>query len=304
MDSANIQLKRIVLRDDDPRFDERIRVMGVGLHERMPQGFVKRGEGLNAWLMVIFHDAVLVELGGVKLQVQAGSTVLWNRNSPHFFGNATKEWDHSWLVFSGSLFDPDIETLGSTMERPLELRCTAVCLAGLQMLLREFAEFGRPETGIVAGEVQLILREIARETAESNWRPEVEPERLALAFIRRHFTEELSVERIADEVGLSQSRLQQRFKLRYGESVQMGVERVRMQEAQSWLAHSGLRIGRVAERAGYDDSFYFSRRFKKFFGISPSEFRAAQNVEAANGHSLEGPAKAASVSLGSLRQDP
>ena len=56
-------------------------------------------------------------------------------------------------------------------------------------------------------------------------------------------------------------------------SVQQFVERRRLEEACYWLMHSGQRIGEIALRTGYEDPFYFSRRFHRAFGESPSTYR-------------------------------
>jgi AraC family transcriptional regulator of arabinose operon len=277
MDDPPAMLNRVFLREDDPSFDGEARLIGVGCRERMPPGRVERRRGLDAWLVVIFHDPIDAELGGRTVRLPGGSLVLWDRNRPHVFGDPAREWNHSWAVFSGRGFERDFAVLRAHTEQPLQLRCAEHCDGILRQLLREFVDFPRPERGIVACLLQQLLREVGRETAQVDWVPEVEPERKAFEFIRSHLREPLTVERIARAAGLSPSRLQQRFRACYGESLQAGVERQRLEEARYWLAHSGLRIAEVAERAGFADPLYFSRRFRRCFGMSPRESRAQQD---------------------------
>jgi len=52
---------------------------------------------------------------------------------------------------------------------------------------------------------------------------------------------------------------------------------MRLQEARYCLIHTGLRIAEVAERVGYVDAFYFSRRFRRAFGQSPLAFRRSHH---------------------------
>jgi AraC-like DNA-binding protein len=52
------------------------------------------------------------------------------------------------------------------------------------------------------------------------------------------------------------------------------VVAVKMREARRMLAGEGMRVAEVAERLGFANPFHFSRRFKAFYGVAPSELRA------------------------------
>jgi AraC-like DNA-binding protein len=49
-----------------------------------------------------------------------------------------------------------------------------------------------------------------------------------------------------------------------------------MERAGSLLRHSDLSVGAVAISVGFEDTLYFSRAFRKFFGASPSDYRARE----------------------------
>jgi two-component system response regulator YesN len=48
---------------------------------------------------------------------------------------------------------------------------------------------------------------------------------------------------------------------------------MRMEKAKELLGSPALKIIDIAERLGYNDSYYFSHCFKKYTGVSPKEFR-------------------------------
>ena len=78
---------------------------------------------------------------------------------------------------------------------------------------------------------------------------------------------------IAAEVGLSPSHLSALFRTSTGSSVLRTATALKMRAARELLAQ-GAPVGEVARRTGYADPFYFSRRFARFHGISPSAFSA------------------------------
>jgi AraC-like DNA-binding protein len=51
------------------------------------------------------------------------------------------------------------------------------------------------------------------------------------------------------------------------------VEKIRMEKAASLLRYSSMKVSTVSNRVGFSHPFYFSLRFKKEFGVSPSEYR-------------------------------
>jgi AraC family transcriptional regulator of arabinose operon len=269
------RMNRLYFAENDPRFDEGVRLLGVGLHERMPPGFVTRRQGLPAFLFVWFHDAVEVELAGRGQVVAAETPVLWDRGRPHHFGHATAQWDHSWIIFGGREPERAMRGLrGALCERPLAAGRSPAVLDYVGRLLREFTEFERPDLPVVAGLLQLLLRELQRAEnvldSAARWH---DPIAAARRFIASHLDRPLTVAAIASAAGLSASRLQELFRAELGQSVMQLVERQRLQQARHWLGHAGLRIAEVAARVGYDDAFYFSRRFRRAFGQCPRAYR-------------------------------
>jgi AraC-like DNA-binding protein len=49
--------------------------------------------------------------------------------------------------------------------------------------------------------------------------------------------------------------------------------RLKMNLAAERLQQPGTLVKQVAERAGFDDPFHFSRAFKSVFGVAPDIFR-------------------------------
>ena len=52
-----------------------------------------------------------------------------------------------------------------------------------------------------------------------------------------------------------------------------------MENAKQLLLQPNLQIQQIAYQTGYKDGNYFSKAFKTFYGISPTEFRAQQIKE-------------------------
>lgn len=97
--------------------------------------------------------------------------------------------------------------------------------------------------------------------------------RHALDLLAEKLQEPLPLDKLARDCGLSVSRLAHLFREQVGMPPQQYLEELRLQRAAQLLRTTGLRIGEIAAGAGYADAFYFSSRFRKKFGRSPSEYR-------------------------------
>ncbi|HUC91088.1 MAG TPA: AraC family transcriptional regulator [Paenibacillus sp.] len=95
----------------------------------------------------------------------------------------------------------------------------------------------------------------------------------AQQYIRERFTEEVSLEEVADFVHLNPHYFSKVFKQQVGETFIDFVTRLRIDMAKSLIASDRLSLKEVCFAVGYKDPNYFSRVFKKITGVSPSEYR-------------------------------
>ncbi len=73
--------------------------------------------------------------------------------------------------------------------------------------------------------------------------------------------------------GLSEPHFYRRFRQVTGSSPIDWLRRERINHARRRLLQSNDPIKQVAEQVGYNDAFFFSRDFKRYTGLAPSEYR-------------------------------
>jgi len=98
--------------------------------------------------------------------------------------------------------------------------------------------------------------------------------RKAINYLAAHFRDPFQMEKLAQYSGLSVSRLAHLFTDQVGMSPQRFLEQHRMQIASRLLRMTDFTVTQVAVEAGYLDPFYFSNRFRRYSGTSPTQFRA------------------------------
>lgn len=96
----------------------------------------------------------------------------------------------------------------------------------------------------------------------------------ALDYIHQNYTEEMTLQRVADHVHISRNYFSIIFKKYIDKNFIDYVIELRVNKAKALLSETTLKIYEVAEKSGFNDVKYFSKVFKKLTGFSPVDFRA------------------------------
>ena len=93
-----------------------------------------------------------------------------------------------------------------------------------------------------------------------------------VAYVGAHYAEHLTLQQIADDLGVSRTRLCAAAKA-HGTTVLELMQERRIAAAQKLLRTTDLPVAQVAELVGVSDYNYFSRVFRTGTGVSPSSYR-------------------------------
>ena len=102
-----------------------------------------------------------------------------------------------------------------------------------------------------------------------------------------HFYQDISLEDVAEEVGVNKIYLGRVFREWTGSTVLDLLISIRMHHARFLLERSDLMVAEIARLLGYQDPGYFSRLFKKREGSSPEKFRNEHPGRQGEGDPLE-----------------
>ena len=95
-----------------------------------------------------------------------------------------------------------------------------------------------------------------------------------LGYSEDHYSEKVSLDRIAENMYLSPFYISKIFKSETGDTPIRHLINIRLEKAREILRKEKDRsIQEVAACVGYDDAYHFSKLYKKHFGVSPSQTR-------------------------------
>lgn len=142
-------------------------------------------------------------------------------------------------------------------------------LGGLQMIqlyLEQFligvlrAEQGKTNASLVASRSEMEYH-LAREARE---------------YLEGHLSENVTLEDLCRELHYGKSRISAVFRKQYGDSVMRFSLRTRLSRAAKDLRETADSVADVSARYGFDSPQYFSRIFRRYFGVSPRDWRRGE----------------------------
>ncbi|MBF8288549.1 MAG: Transcriptional regulator, AraC family, partial [Candidatus Rokubacteria bacterium] len=111
--------------------------------------------------------------------------------------------------------------------------------------------------------------------AQTGWLGALQDKQIgrAITLVHRDPARSWTLASLASEVAMSRSGFAARFTGLVGEPAMHYVARWRMHVALTWLKEDSAALGEMASRLGYQSEAAFSRAFKRFIGVSPSQAR-------------------------------
>lgn len=100
----------------------------------------------------------------------------------------------------------------------------------------------------------------------------------ARLFIKENYTRPLALNDVAQALDVSPSYLSSVFKSDKGETYTKYILRLRMERAAKLLvSYKAGKVGDIAQEAGFTSTKYFDSAFKKYFGMTPNEYRQSES---------------------------
>ena len=142
-------------------------------------------------------------------------------------------------------------------------------------IIRELQQCKYGYEDYIASMFNTILLLVSRqqqegENVEINIPEEIEA---AVAYFNENYNTKISVEDYAKSLHISTNWFIRNFKQYMKISPAQYILSLRMVNAQSLSENTDYKIGEISEIVGYDNQLYFSRVFRKEYGVSPVQYR-------------------------------
>lgn len=95
------------------------------------------------------------------------------------------------------------------------------------------------------------------------------------AYIEEHYQKDISLDELCHRFYCSRATLTSSFRKTYATSVHQYLTAIRLKAGCELLADESCTVGQAARKSGFQDQNYFTKVFKKEYGVTPSHYREA-----------------------------
>ena len=257
-----------------PLQTRRLTIRGIGVQEAMSPCVINRPRGTGDYLLMYFYDPVWAACSELPAQQPAGTLMIWSPGRWQYYGDRSSSFRHSWMHCDGVIIRALLKDLGVPVDHPVRLADAAIIERHLLAVYEELTRQARPDAMIVRNLLDNMCRQIARALRESGKERPIPENMLAVRhLIESEYERSLPLSELAARASLSVSQCAALFRRYFGFPPHEYLQRHRMHQAAYLLRDRNTPVKEVARRVGYGNAFSFSKLFKQYFGVSPTNFR-------------------------------
>jgi len=230
-------------------------------------------------LEYILEGKGYIETADRRYEVRAGDYYLLNRNRYHIYGADREEpYRKMFVVFHGPLVDSLMEhhrLKEDAILRHIDMEAPFRQLLGLlERAVPENHADDMDEAMLMIHRMLLPLRPpaIVREMDTAIGMAE----KLRRYIDANILIRPLPLEHLSDYFRMSESQMIRVFRKEYGQTPGQYILQKRLEAAEYLLWCSSMPVGEIAAKLYFSDSCYFSAVFRKWRGMSPSQFRKSR----------------------------
>ncbi len=243
---------------------------------------IDRPSGAGNYAFVFFRSHSEVVLNGVPMAAEKNCFIIFSPATPHLYRELEKPFVNDWFHCDGN----EIMDFLMQLNLPLDTLIKAVDPLLITSCIRELHSMNRLggplRDQIIDSELRTLFMKLSNLLERASL-----PDKTNCYF--RQFSElrnelysspqtHLSVEEIASRVNLSKSYFQHIYKELFGCSVVSDIIQSRLEYAKYLLGNSSLSVAAISKMCGYENDTHFMRQFKRFVGVTPSQYRLQRYV--------------------------
>lgn len=244
-------------------------------------------------LTLILEGELEYQINGRTYHLVEGEGIFGNSNTLHT-GYSLSGGECRYLSFTfhpkmiygyeGSLIQRKYvePVLISPRMKAIHFRCSEIRSKEILKLLADIHQWTlkRPDAyelkiKLVLGRIWELLFSYMKELPEAPAGDEKNIQRIKtmLSFMQEHYKEKLTLEDIASSVNICKSECCRFFKKHTSTTIFDYLLSFRVEQSLGLLTGTEYSITQIAEMAGFSDSCYYTKIFKKYKGCTPREFR-------------------------------
>ena len=238
---------------------------------------INRRGRVDYYMLYVFSGSLKVKNGHVSRDISENELIIIPPETPYFIETEALPMGYLCVHFTGSEVESKLKKYSIDVFPSVNsLSYTNNMQGRFKALFEAFAK----NDELREYDLALLLERLFIEASRGikNAQSEQIPLSKSIRHINENYTSDIKIGTLAKMENMCMTSYNLAFKEQMGIPPTKYILKLRMEHAASLLSEScDLSIGEVARASGYGDINFFSRTFKSYVGVSPSEYRKRMN---------------------------
>ncbi|AEV99881.1 AraC family transcriptional regulator [Niastella koreensis] len=255
-------------------------VCSLGYYPNARGHYTYRKKGLpENFLFYCVDGAGWYQIGDKKSEVGPNQFFILPQNVEHAYGSAEDNpWSIYWIHFGGESLS-QMNALQAVQKhfKPFYIKSSSEIINMFSRMYKAL-ELGYSTDNLIFANLSLphflslFIYNSKHTTVSPNDKLDVVD--AAILYMQEHINENISLQDLSSHYNYSASRFSSLFKQKTGYAPIDYFIQMKMQKASQQLDFSSSSVKDIALSMGFDDPYYFSKRFRKIIGLSPKQYRS------------------------------
>ena len=226
------------------------------------------------YLMYLCRGKLKIFHGDNEFILKSGQVIIFPPHIPTLYENISDDRiDYRWIHFTGSKAEKLLKDAHLPLSTPIDVSVDEKIISEFQSLFNEYIDRDSLFEATSIAKFINIISLFGRVAERLNKGTVSDSLKFSLKYIDENYAKEIDIKQLAKQEHMSYTYFRTIFKKKTGTSPNQYIIMLRLRNASLLLKQTDLSIKEVAESVGFSDQMYFSRIFKKRFGMTPKDFR-------------------------------
>lgn len=257
---------------------EVVKIGSNGIHDKNFK--VSRPNGYPYYLFLLIKTPAVFWINGKEIIAESGSAIIYDVNSPHFYASYNRNYINDWIHFKEGETD-FFKSLGIPLNTIIQLYDDTFICEMIRLMSNEYYSMNTCKKDTMSLLLQTMFVKLSEVIANNDSKKYNNVHYAELVALRKEIYStpqiQWNVDMMAKQMNVCSAYLQKIYKKTFGISCISDVIDCKIKYAKDILSKTNMSISEIANECGYKNDVHFMRQFKKYVGVTPSEYRSNVN---------------------------
>lgn len=260
---------------------EIVKIGSNGTHDSSYK--VARPNGYPYYLFLLIKTPAIFVINNTEIKAESSSAIIYDINYPHYYSPCNSTYINDWIHFKVEKGTDYFNALNLPLNTVFKVYDDTFICEMVRLMSNEYYSINANRNETMALLLQAMFSKLSEVMSTCNSKKHTTTHYTQLIGLRKEIYRnpqtQWRVDMLADKLNMCNTYLQKIYRETFGVSCVADVIASKINYAKELLCKTDMPISEVSRQCGYNNDVHFMRQFKKYIGVTPSEYRKNSSIK-------------------------